>query len=367
MNIKIARSELLPTLNLISSVVERQQTLPILSNLYFSLSEKQLTIVGTDSAVEIAEILDGVEGEDCAFTISARKVLDICRMLPEAAMLDFASQGDHVVITSGRSRYSLKVLPAEDFPRIKTDLFEERFSISDLCLKRLLEKTSFAMALQDVRFFLNGLLLELSLNTLRATASDGHRLAQSEESIQLSVETLRQIIVPRKAVAEIHRFLAHADDSEVKCQITRNHLQLTRRNTTLVTLLIEGKFPEYNNVLETSMVAELTVNRNEILDIFNRSAILTSERFKGVRVRLSDGVLSVTANSPEHEMSVEEMSVDYTGEPIETGFNISYLIDATRVVGSQLAKLSFQGNEGILIIREPEDEVTVWLVMPLRL
>ncbi len=367
MNITIARSTLLPSLHLISSVVEKQQTLPILANLYFSLEDGELMIIGTDSSLEITEIIKNVEGTNGTFTISARKILDICRMLPEHAMISFVHEEDQIRITSGRSSYSLKTLPSSDFPRIKTDRFEERFTISDLSLKRILEKTSFAMGVQDVRFYLLGLLLELDRDALRAIASDGHRLALSEEPIQLSVDEVRQIIVPRKAVAEILRFLANADDSEVKCQISHKHLQLIRNQSTLVTLLIEGKFPEYKNILGTVMTAKLTLDRNELLDIFTRSSILTSDRLKGVRIRLADNLLSVTAMNPEQEISVEEIPTEYSGEPIETGFNIKYLIEATKAVSESDAKLCFQGNEGIVIVQQPGDDVTQWLVMPLRM
>ncbi len=367
MNIKIDRAALLPTLTLVSSVVEKRQTLPILANLYFGLEDGRLTMVGTDLEVEISESLENVEGDNGSFTVSTRKVLDICRMLPDEAVINFKSDGEKVIVTSGRSRYTLKVLPAEEFPRIEASNWEERFKINDINLKSLLDKTSFAMAVQDVRYYLNGILFELGQNSLRAIATDGHRLAQSEEGIDLSVDALRQIIVPRKAVAEISRFIGSTDDSEITMEISKNHLRLNRGNTTLITKLIDGKFPEFKGVLETKMSADISVNRSEFIETLTRAAVLTTDRFKGVKIQLSEGTLSVTANNPEQEEALEEMAVEYTGETIETGYNVSYLTDAAKVISGDSVNMKFQGNDGICILNQPEDDVSVWLVMPMRI
>ena len=367
MNIKIERSALLPTLTLVSSVVEKRQTLPILANLYFGLVDGRLTMVGTDLEVEISESIDGVSGDNGAFTASTRKVLDICRMLPENASISFKSDGEKVIVSSGRSRYTLKVLPADEFPRIEADNWEERLKISSLRLKNLLDKTAFAMAVQDVRYYLNGVLFEIGQNSLRAIATDGHRLAQSEEPIELSTDKIRQVIVPRKAIAEIARFLGGNEETDIVIEISKNHLRLSRDNTTLITKLIDGKFPEFKGVLDTKMAAIIPVNRATLIETLNRAAVLTTDRFKGVKLQLSNGVLSVTANNPEQEEAFEEMEVDYSGDTIETGYNVTYLTDASRVIDTDLVSLNFQGNDGICILRQPEDENSVWLVMPMRI
>ena len=367
MNIKIERSALLPTLSLVSSVVEKRQTLPILANLYFGLENGRLTMVGTDLEVEISEGIDGVTGENGAFTVSTRKVLDICRMLPENASISFKNEGDKVIVSSGRSRYSLKVLPAEEFPRIEADNWEERFKINSINLKRLLDKTAFAMAVQDVRYYLNGVLFEIGQNSLRAIATDGHRLAQSEETVELAIDSVRQVIVPRKAVSEILRFLGGGDDGEIVIEISKNHMRLSRSNTTLISKLIDGKFPEFKGVLDTKMAANIPVNRADFIDTLNRAAVLTTDRFKGVKLQLVEGMLSVTANNPEQEEALEEMEVEYTGDSIETGYNVTYLTDAARVIDTEKVSLSFQGNDGICILRQPEDDASVWLVMPMRI
>jgi DNA polymerase-3 subunit beta len=367
MNFKIARSDLLPVLNLVSSVVEKRQTLPILANLYFNLFEGNLNIVGTDLEVEISENITGVEGEDGAFTLSSRKILDITRMLPENAVISLKRDSDNVVVSSGRSRYTLKILEADDFPRIEANDWEERFKINQLSTKTLLDKTAFAMAVQDVRYYLNGVLFELEQNRLRAIATDGHRLAQTDVDISLDSKDNRQLIVPRKAVAEINRFLDGDDESELTVEINKNHLKLSKENTVLITKLIDGKFPEFKGVLETELNVFITINRTEFIDTLNRVAVLTTDRFKGVKLALETGVLRITANNPEQEEAVEELEIDYKGDSIETGYNISYLIEAARVVNTDTVELHLQGNDGICIIKQPEDDRSTWLIMPMRI
>ncbi len=367
MNIKIARADLLPTLTLVSSVVEKRQTLPILANLYFNHTDGKLNIVGTDLEVEISESIGGVQGDNGSFTLSSRKILDITRMLPEKSVISLKRDSDNVIVSSGRSRYTLKTLDAGDFPRIEANTWEERFKINQLSLKSLLGKTAFAMAVQDVRYYLNGVLFELGQGTLRAIATDGHRLAQTDVDISLETEQGRQIIVPRKAIAEINRFLDDGDDKELTIEINKNHLKLSKDETILITKLIDGKFPEFKDVLETELNIMLIVNRAEFIETMNRAAVLTTDRFKGVKIVLEPGVLRITANNPEQEEAVEEMEIDYSGEKIETGYNVSYLIEAARVIGTENLELHLQGNDGICIIKQPEDKRSTWLVMPMRI
>lgn len=367
MNIKINRTILLPALNLVSSVVEKRQTLPILANLYFSHNEGTIHLVGTDLEVEISEKISGAEGDNGSFTLSSRKILDIVRMLPEDAVISFKSSGDNVIVSSGRSRYTLKTLQAEDFPRIEADNWEERFKIKQLVLKSLLDKTAFAMAVQDVRYYLNGVLFELEKDTLRAIATDGHRLAQTDVGITLDINASRQLIVPRKAVSEINRFLDGDNEVELVIEISKNHLKLTKGETVLITKLIDGKFPEFKGVLETDLSIKITSNRTQFIETMNRAAVLTTDRFKGVKITLEPGVMRITANNPEQEEAVEELEVDYSGDTIETGYNISYLIEAARVVSNDNIELNLQGNDGICIIKQPEDLRSTWLVMPMRI
>ena len=369
MKLKIDRAKILPTLSLVSSVVEKRQTLPILSNLFLDLSEGKLRVVGTDLEVEISETINEVKGDDGSFTVSTQKILDIARMLPEKAAISFKQEKDKVVVTSGRSRYTLKTLPAEDFPRIETGNWEERFKIKQLTLKALLDKTAFAMAVQDVRYYLNGVLLELSGKRLRAIATDGHRLAQSDVDIDLDLSETRELIVPRKAISEINRFIDEDEETELTVEMSRNHLKLSKQETVLITNLIDGKFPEFKGVLENKLDIVVSVNRSEFIDTLNRAAVLTAtnDRFRGVKLTLEDGVLRVTASNQEQEEAVEEMAVEYKGDAVEIGYNVVYLIDAARASNSKNVELHLQGNDGICVIKQPDDERTTWLIMPMRI
>ncbi len=367
MNIKIARAQLLPALNLVNSVVEKRQTLPILANLYFNHTNGKLNLVGTDLEVEILECIDEVTGENGAFTLSSRKIFDITRMLPENATISLKYESNTVVISSGGSRYTLKTLDAGDFPRIEADNWEERFKIKQSDLRNVLNRTAFAMAVQDVRYYLNGVLFELGENSLRAIATDGHRLAQTEVDISLAAQTTRQLIVPRKAVAEIIRFLDGDEQSEATVEVSKNHLKLTKGETILITKLIDGKFPEFKGMLESEFDTVLNVNRAAFIETMNRAAVLTTERFKGVKIALEPGVMRITARNPEQEEAMEELQIDYTGENIETGYNVNYLIDAARVVNTENMTFHLQGNDGICIIKQPEENRSTWLVMPMRI
>lgn len=367
MNIKIDRSKLLPILSLVSSVVEKRQSMPILANLYFSVKDKKLTLVGTDFELEISVEIDDIEADDGRFTASTHNVLDISRMLLDSAVISLKSDNDKMVLTSGRSKYTLKTLPADEFPMIETSDWEERLKIKQLSLKKLLEKTSFAMAVNDVRYYLNGVLFEIGEKRLRAIATDGHRLAQSDVDIELDNEGIRQLIVPRKAIAEIPRFLDGDEESEVSIEINKNHLRLSKENTALITKLIDGKFPEFKSVLETKLDFVVSVDRDELIDKMTRAEILTSEQRKGIKLILSKGLMSITVSNPEQGEGLEEMVIDYDGDTIETGYNVSYFIEAAKAISHEQVELHFQGNDGICVLRQPDESQSIWLVMPLRI
>ena len=357
----------MPALNLVVSVVEKRQTLPILSNLYLSLENGSLILIATDLEVEITEILQGVEGEEGACTVTSRKLLDIIRMLPENAMITLRSEKDNLLVKSGRSRFSLRTLPPENFPRIETEEWEERIRIDRLKLKQLIDKTSFSMATQDVRYYLNGILFELDNGTLTTVATDGHRLSQSMEALGMETGEQRQVIVPRKAVQEIVRFLEAGEEEEVTVEISHNQMKLTRGETILVTKLLEGKYPEYKPILETELRYTLILERRPFLEMLARAAVLTNDRFRGVRLEAYNDVLKVSAQNPEHELAEDEMQIEYQDEKIEAGFNVSYLIDALRAIPGDRVELSMQDSDSICYFRQPGDDHSTWLVMPMRL
>ena len=378
MNFNTHKNRLFPVLTRISTVVERRQTLPILGNLYFGLADGKLTLVGSDIETEISETIDNVQGGDCEFTLSSRKISDIVRILPEDAVILFELNKDRVTVSSGRTRYTLNALDADAFPRITEDKWEERFKISQRALKTIFDKTAFAMGVQDVRYYLNGLSLEMKENNVKALAADGHRLAQTSTGVTLASNEERQVIVPRKAVKEIVRFLDD-DESELVVEVNSNHLKVTwvksaqaddnpgRPASVLITKLIDGKVPEYKSVLETELNIVIRVNRVDFLETLTRAAVLTTDREKGVKITVKQNNMRIATRNNENEESVEELEIDYDGAVFEAGYNISYLIDAARAVTTEDIDLHFQGNEGLCVMKQPGDERSVWLVMPRRL
>ncbi len=378
MNFSIHKNRLLPVLSRVSSVVERRQTLPILGNLYLGLASGKLTLVGTDIEMEISETIDNVQGSDCEVTLSSRKISDIVRILPEDAVILFEIEEERVAVSSGRIRYTLNTLDAEFFPRITGEKWEERFRISQQTLKTIVDKTAFSMGVQDVRYYLNGLSMELKENNVKALAADGHRLAQTSADVTLASNEERQIIVPRKAVKEMVRFLDGEDESELTVEINSNHLKITWGESAepdntghpapvLITKLIEGKVPEYKSVLETELNIVIRVNRSGFLEALTRASVLTTDHEKGVKITMEQNNMRIVTRNNENEESVEELGIEYDGAMFEAGYNISYLIDPARVVTTEEIELHFQGNEGICVMKQPGDDRSIWLVMPRRL
>ena len=368
MKIQIDRSRLFPTLNLLGNVVEKRRTLPILDNLFFKVENNQLLLVGTDLEMEISRTLKELQGDDGMFTASKRKIIDICRLLPEKSTISFNYDQDSVTMTSGRSRYTLKTLPAEDFPRIQHDDWGKKLTIKQELLRNLLNKTAFAMAVQDVRYYLNGILLQIDQQELKAIATDGHRLAQSSVAIELELESPQHVIIPRKAVTEISRLLHGDDDPDISLEVSQNHLKLIKDDTVLITKLIEGEFPKFKNVLDRKPKATVTVDRLAFIDMMNRAAVLTTNRFGGVKLCLQSDTMTVTATNLEQEQAVEEMEIEYAGEQVETGYNVFYLIEAARAASGETLQLNLEGgNDGICIMKQPDDPLSMWLVMPVRL
>ncbi len=324
-------------------------------------------MTGTDLEVEVEMGVAAKGDSSGATTVSARKFLDICRALPEGATLKIDQSEDRLKIRSGRSRFSLQTLPAEDFPRLdEGSHWEERIKISQGSLKALLEKTSFSMAQQDVRYFLNGVLLEIDQSTLVAVATDGHRLARSATNLTSGVEDTKQAIVPRKAVQELTRFLEDADTS-VTMEMNPNQLRFNRPGATLITKVIDGKFPDYRTVMGQNLTQRLLANRTDLYEVLARTAVLTNEKYRGVRLELDKGSARVVAHNPDQEEASDEVAVDYDGDSVQIGFNVSYIMDALRALTEERVEvLLADGNSGCLL-QTPEDESTQYLIMPMRL
>ena len=365
MQINIPRDRLLHPLTLVSNVVERRQTLPILANVYLRLESGRFTVIGTDLEIEITNSVGDVEGKDGECTVTARKLLDICRALPEKADVTLVTDDGKLAIRSGRSRFSLQTLPAEDFPRLTTKHWNRRLELKQRDLKGLLERTAFAMAHQDVRYYLNGLLFEIGNDTLRAVATDGHRLAKSEVGIA-EQEQNHQAILPRKTVLEMSRLLDESD-SLVSIELNPNHIQATLDNLVFTSKLIDGRFPDYAAIMAPVLRESLLLDRQAFGEMLNRAAILTNEKYRGIRLSVEPEKMSVSASSPDQEEANDEMPIDYEGQKIEIGFNVSYLLDAVKALGSEQIQLRLQDANSSCTLNVPGDTATQYLVMPMRI
>ena len=366
MYLEIEKNRLIKPLTLVTSVVEKRQTLPILSNIYIKLENGTLTLIGTDLEVEISFSIPDVTGEDGECTVTARKLYDICRSLSEKTPIKISSEGIGAQIQSAKSRFKLQTLPAADFPRLDTKDWEERVKVTDIDLKNLLDTTAFSMAQQDVRYFLNGVLFELKNNILTAVATDGHRLAKSEVELTNGDYKFRQVIVPRKAVLEMQRFL-DSNDEELLLEINPNHICLTNSTSRLTTKLIDGRFPDYETVMAQQLNIVLHQNRTELIEVLTRTAILTNDKFRGIRLTLTTDLIAVTAHNPEQEEANDEIITTYDGPEVDIGFNVNYLLDALKALNTENVELKLQDSNSGCTIREPGVEKTLYLVMPMRL
>ncbi len=365
----ISREAILKPLQLVSGVVERRQTLPVLSNVLLSLSaSSDLSITGTDLEVELIGRVK-VDGpcKPGEITVPARKLVDICKSLAEDAQLEFALDDQKMVIKSGRSRFSLATLPATEFPSTDEEPGTYELTLQQNDLKSLLDGTSFAMAQQDVRYYLNGMLFELASNYLRVVATDGHRLALQTLSVQNTVEAPVQLILPRKGVVELGRLLT-GDQAEIAIVFGRNHVRAKTKDFTFTSKLVDGKFPDYNRVLPKGGDKLVIGDRQELKQAFARTSILSNEKYRGIRILLSDNEMKILANNPDQEEAEESVSVDYNGEDLEVGFNVSYLVDVLSVLSSEKVKITLlDSNSSALLEPATGDGGALYVVMPLRL
>jgi DNA polymerase-3 subunit beta len=366
MKTTIKRQSLLDPLQQIIGAVERRQTLPILGNVLLSSDAGVLSLTATDLEIEMVTKVDTVSSVDFRTTLPARKLLDICKALPDDSEIEFNIEDNRVILTSARSRFSLASLPAKDFPSLDEIDGKQSFDIPQAELKTLLESTSFAMAQQDVRYYLNGILMEISPDHLKLVATDGHRLALSEFKTSISVDEAKQIIIPRKAVLELSRLL-EANDSVVKITLSQNHIRVESGTLVFTSKLIDGKFPDYNRVIPVDGNKTLVVNRETLKRAMSRIAILSNEKYRGIRLTLAPGNLSIQANNPDQEEAEEELSIDYDEAQIEIGFNVTYLIDVLGVLDSEDVHIKLKDANSSCIISDSEDSSSLYVVMPMRL
>ena len=369
MKFTIDREALLTPLLTVRGVIEQRQTLPVLANTLVTARNGVLAFTGTDSEVELqarVAVDDLVEGE---ITVPARKIVDICQALPGRAKVEFElDEGHRAHIRSGRSRFALTTLPASDFPTTEEIVDESEYVIAQSELKRLIDLTQFAMARQDVRYYLNGLLLEITLRKIKAVATDGHRLAVAHLDIETGVEETKSIIVPRKGVLELARLLT-SEDSDLKVRVGTNAVQLAIEDVRFTSKLIDGKFPDYGRVIPDVEICDkrLSVDRESLRQCLVRTSVLSSDKHRTVRMTLAAGMLTVAANNPEQESAVDELEIDYAGENLEIGFNVSYLIDALATLPSETADIFLTDSSSSCLIQPHGQSNCQFVVMPMRL
>lgn len=365
MKFSASREAILKPLQTVVGVVERRQTMPILSNVLLAAKDKNLSITATDLEVEMvaeAEVKVDSPGE---ITVPGRKFHDIVRAVPEGAMVEVSLNGERLTVKAGRSRFTLSTLRAGDFPIVEEISAKQTLRISKADLRRLVSKTHFSMAQQDVRYYLNGLLLETEQKKLRAVATDGHRLALSEVDLSSAAGRDEQLIVPRKGVLELSRLLDGDGDLEVA--LGANHIRVTLDGIRLTSKLIDGRFPEYGRVIPNEPRNVITADRNLLRQALQRTAILSNEKYRGVRLELSPNSVVLQANNPEQEEAVETLEVEYGGESMEIGFNVNYLLDALAAVDSEQVEFGVTDANSSCLIREPGGNGTKFVVMPMRL
>lgn len=366
MNITIQREELLKPLAFVAGVVERRQTLPILANVLLRFDGQTLVLTGTDLEVEVIARTTAASGQAGEMTVAARKLLDICRALPAQAKLDIRQDKEKAVLKSGSSRFSLLTMPAADFPSIETAQWDRMISVRQQDLRTVLSRTHFCMAQQDVRYYLNGLLLEVGAEQLRAVATDGHRLALAETSLTGGGEGERQVIVPRKGVQELMRFLEDSAEP-VDLQFSANHVRANLRELTFTSKLIDGRFPDYNKVIPAQHSRRVETDRVAVLETLNRVAILSNEKYRGARIALAPGRMSITAHNPEQEEAREEVEIAYDGEEMEIGFNVNYVAEAVNALDSEVVEFGLTDANSSCTIRTPGATGQLYVVMPMRL
>jgi len=326
-----------------------------------------MTICGTDLEVELVGRVDLTDASPGDITVPARKLMDICREIPEKADIEFHLIDQRLEIKSGRFRSTLSTLPAVDFPSVDATAAETSSTIINCkALKKLLDSTSFAMAQQDVRYFLNGMLIEIGSDYVRSVATDGHRLAMANLDIEAESDEMRQVIVPRKGILEMQRLL-HELEGDVEISIGASHLCASSGEYTLTTKLVDGRFPEYERVIPKNGDKIIHADRLELRQALNRTAILSNEKFRGIRVIFSRGSIQLSANNPEQEEAEETVSVEYDGEEIEIGFNVSYLQDVLGVLESDRVRITVHDGNSSALLEDPENEDAVYVVMPMKL
>lgn len=360
------REHLAPVLNRVIGVVERKQTLPILGHFLLRASPEGLGVVGTDMEMEVRSRSEAQVLEEGVITVPARKLADICRTLPEGVDIRFKISGDRCVLTAGRGRYVLGTLPAQDFPVFEAEIGLGRLAVEEAAIKRILDKTAFAMAQQDVRYYLNGLFFQVDRTGIRAVATDGHRLACFDYACDPGTVEPMGVIVPFKTVSELRRQLG-GSPSLVEMELGERAIRFRLGDTIITSKLVDGRYPEYQRVIPSELGREARANRDALRKALGRTSILSNEKYRGVRLAFEPGVLRLQAHNPEQEEAVEEMELEYGGEGTTIGFNVSYLSDVLGAVEGDEVEVRFHDGNSSSIWRGAGEQSETYVVMPMRL
>ncbi len=365
--LKSTQDQVLSVLQSVAGIVERRHTLPVLANVLIRKTGNSVQLTTSDLEIQIRTTAElGGDNGNFTTTVGARKLIDILRTMPADQTVSLESTQNKLVLKGGKSRFTLQTLPAEDFPLVQeAPSFGPTFSVPQKTLKDLMNQVSFAMAVHDIRYYLNGILFVAEGKQLSLVATDGHRLAYA--SATLDVEVPRQeVILPRKTVLELQRLLSDTEGA-IETRFASNQAKFSFDGMEFVTKLVEGKFPDYNRVIPKNHRNHITLGRVPLLACLQRTAILTSEKFKGVRLNVEPGLLRVASNNAEQEEAVDELDIDYSGDAIEIGFNVTYLIDALSNMSQEMVKLELQDSNNSALLTNPENNAFKYVVMPMRI
>ena len=365
--LKATQDKVLAVLQSVAGIVERRHTLPILANVMLKKSGNALQFTTSDLEIQIRTTAElGGDSADFATTVNARKLIDILRSMPGDQTVSVESSQDKLVLKGGKSRFTLQTLPAEDFPLVQESAsFGPTFSVPQKTLKGLMNQVAFAMAVQDIRYYLNGILFVAEGKQLSLVATDGHRLAFASATLDVEVPK-QEVILPRKTVIELQRLLSDADGAIEMC-FANNQAKFGFGAMEFVTKLVEGKFPDYNRVIPKNHQNSVTLGRAPLLASLQRTAIMTSDKFKGVRLNLEPGTLRVASNNAEQEEAVDELDIDYGGDTIEIGFNVTYLIDALANMSQDMVKVELSDGNSSALLTIPDNSTFKYVVMPMRI
>lgn len=366
MQFTVTREQLLKPLQQVCSVLSSRPTLPVINNLLLEIEGTSLSLTATDLEVELTTQAELVEASaEGKFTVPGKKLLDICRTLPEDSLIVVQFESDRVLIRADRSKFNLATLPASDYPNLMDWKPEVDFSIEQATLSRLIDATQFSMANQDARYFLNGMKFETEGNLLRTVATDGHRLAVCTMPLSQELST-HSVIVPRKAVLELSRLL-QGNDQQVRLEIGTSNLRVSMNGIVFTSKLIDGRFPDYRRVLPRNADRIMEADAESLKRALVRAAILSNERFRGVRLYLSQNALKITANNPEQEEAEETVDVFYQNVDMEVGFNVSYLLDVLNTLKCQRVRLSLVDSSSSCLIEDCDNTTAEYVIMPMRL